>query len=278
MTLWPNNTHTQPKVSSPYGQRAAGVGISTFHAGSDLVGFSDLFAVLPGTVTWSGYINGAAGNGVIWVPDGHANVEILYFHSASQSIAKGARVAAGQKVGVMGATGNAKGKCLHFEVRVNGKSVDPIAWLKANGLGAVPAAGVTVARDVRLVQAVVGAATDGVYGPDTTAKVKAWQKARGLAADGVWGPKSDAAAFTADGLWGVITTRVLQYRLGVKIDGALGDETYTALQRKIGVNADGAFGPRSREGLQRWLGVTADGVVGPVTIKALQSRIFGGAI
>lgn len=276
MTLWPNGKTTQPTVSSKFGPRSGGY--ASVHEGVDFIGYPDIFAVLPGTVTWAGYINGAAGSGVIVVPDGHANVEIRDFHSDGVYVSKGARVAAGQKVASVGHTGNATGDCDHFEIRVNGVPVDPIAWLKANGLGAIPAAGVTVARDVRLVQAVVGAATDGVYGPDTAAKVKAWQKVRGLAADGVWGPKSDAAAFTADGVWGEVTTRVLQYRLGVGIDGKLGTETYTALQRKVGANADGVFGPRSREALQRWLGVTVDSVVGPITIKALQGRIFGGAI
>lgn len=278
MTLWTNGKTTQPTVSSggKYGPRKGGY--SDHHDGVDFIGYSDIVAVLPGTVTWAGYYNGAAGNGVVFVPDGHPGVEIKHFHPASVAIAKGSRVAAGQKIAKAGKTGNATGVCDHFEIRVNGVPVNPIAWLKANGLGAVPAAGVTVARDVRLVQAVVGAATDGVYGPDTAAKVKAWQKARGLAADGVWGPKSDAAAFTADGVWGEVTTRVLQYRLGVKIDGKFGAETYTALQRKTGANADGVFGPRSREALQRWLGVNVDSVVGPLTIKALQGRIFGGAI
>ncbi|MGW9345580.1 peptidoglycan DD-metalloendopeptidase family protein [Streptomyces albidoflavus] len=276
MPLFPNGTTTQPRISSPYGPRAGGY--SSFHEGVDFIGYADVHAVLPGTVTWAGYINGAAGSGVIVVPDGHPNVEIRDFHADAVYVRKGARVAARQKIASVGHTGNATGDCDHFEIRVDGKRVDPIAWLKANGLGAAPASGVTVNRDVRLVQAVVGAATDGIYGPDTTAKVKAWQGARGLAADGVWGPKSDAAAFTVDGVWGEVTSRVLQYRLGVGIDGKLGNETYTALQRKIGVNADGDFGPISRKGLQRWLGVSQDGAIGPVTIKALQSRIFNGAI
>jgi peptidoglycan hydrolase-like protein with peptidoglycan-binding domain len=47
------------------------------------------------------------------------------------------------------------------------------------------------------IQKLVGATPDGIYGPDTTAKVKAWQKAHGLTADGIWGPQSDAKGFPA---------------------------------------------------------------------------------
>lgn len=43
---------------------------------------------------------------------------------------------------------------------------------------------------VKLVQAIVGATTDGDFGPGTEGKVKAWQSANGLTADGVVGPVS----------------------------------------------------------------------------------------
>jgi len=45
------------------------------------------------------------------------------------------------------------------------------------------------------VQKLVGANPDGAYGPETTAKVVAWQKANGLVADGDWGTASDAKGF-----------------------------------------------------------------------------------
>jgi peptidoglycan L-alanyl-D-glutamate endopeptidase CwlK len=41
---------------------------------------------------------------------------------------------------------------------------------------------------VKLVQAIVGAKTDGDFGPVTEARVKAWQTANRLKADGIVGP------------------------------------------------------------------------------------------
>lgn len=42
--------------------------------------------------------------------------------------------------------------------------------------------------DIKTIQIHVGAAQDGVYGPETEAKVKVWQEAHGLEPDGVVGP------------------------------------------------------------------------------------------
>jgi len=46
---------------------------------------------------------------------------------------------------------------------------------------------------VKILQAKLGLSQDGIFGPDTEAKVRAFQQAQGLTADGVVGPKSWAA-------------------------------------------------------------------------------------
>lgn len=47
---------------------------------------------------------------------------------------------------------------------------------------------------VKNLQTLVGAVSDGAFGPNTKAKVMAWQAANGLVADGVFGPASRAKA------------------------------------------------------------------------------------
>ena len=45
-------------------------------------------------------------------------------------------------------------------------------------------------EDVKKLQQILGINADGVFGPATEIKVKAWQKSKGLVADGIVGPKS----------------------------------------------------------------------------------------
>ena len=134
------------------------------------------------------------------------------------------------------------------------------------------------------IQRLVGADPDGVYGPDTTAKVKAWQAAHGLAADGIWGPMSDAAGFppgapaqiAVDGQMGPQTAMKLQERLGVTVDGQIGPETTRALQSALGIPADGEWGPQTARSLQVAVGATVDGQMGPETVSKLQAFLNTG--
>lgn len=60
------------------------------------------------------------------VISGEDNVRILYAHLSDISVSAGQSVAAGDRVGSAGATGNATGVCLSFFVYVNDKAVDPM--------------------------------------------------------------------------------------------------------------------------------------------------------
>jgi murein DD-endopeptidase MepM/ murein hydrolase activator NlpD len=54
----------------------------------------------------------------------------FYAHLSEIDVSKGVWVAAGVKLGLVGATGDATGPHLHFEVRVRGASVDPMSALR----------------------------------------------------------------------------------------------------------------------------------------------------
>lgn len=138
MTQWPNGSKTQqPAISSPFGPRSGGA--FSFHYGADMVGFSEIRAVDGGLVTFSGWLNNAAGWTV--AVDIGGGVTHLYMHNAINHVARGFRVTEGQLLATMGRSGNATGNCLHFEVRVNGTSVEPLQWVRERLPNPAPAGG-----------------------------------------------------------------------------------------------------------------------------------------
>jgi len=60
-------------------------------------------------------------------------VRILYCHLLEVRVASGANVAAGDLIGLVGSTGLSTGPHVHFEVQVDGRAVDPVAWLDSPG-------------------------------------------------------------------------------------------------------------------------------------------------
>jgi hypothetical protein len=96
-----------------------------FHAGLDLIAplGTDVGAAGAGRVTWAGWLAGGWGNLVVVVHgDG---VRTMYAHLSSVAVRVGQRVATGTTLGAVGATGDATGPHLHFEVRLRGAAVDP---------------------------------------------------------------------------------------------------------------------------------------------------------
>jgi hypothetical protein len=68
------------------------------------------------------------------------SVTELHMHLADFAVSKGDRVYPGTPLGRMGRTGNASGNCDHFEIRVQGTSVDPLEYT-ATRLSGTPAGG-----------------------------------------------------------------------------------------------------------------------------------------
>ncbi len=61
----------------------------------------------------------------------------LYGHLSQPLVAAGQRVTEGERIGLSGATGNATGPHLHFEVRTGpdyGSDIDPVAYMRAHGV------------------------------------------------------------------------------------------------------------------------------------------------
>lgn len=112
------------RVSSGYGPRPAPIaGGSTWHVGIDVAAptGTPVHAAAAGTVTRSEY-NSVRGNVVVI---DHGGWTTLYQHLHTRDVGRGARVAAGQQIGTIGATGLATGPHLHLEERHGGILRDP---------------------------------------------------------------------------------------------------------------------------------------------------------
>ncbi|WP_037986125.1 M23 family metallopeptidase [Thalassobacillus devorans] len=99
------------------------------HDGIDIAGVSDrtIKAADGGVVTYAQFNNGGYGN---QVKIDHKNGYVTtYSHMSSLSVSKGQKVAAGDKIGVMGTTGQSTGVHLHFEVHKNGSPVNPLSYV-----------------------------------------------------------------------------------------------------------------------------------------------------
>jgi murein DD-endopeptidase MepM/ murein hydrolase activator NlpD len=98
------------------------------HTGVDLAApiGAAVHSASPG-IAHTGVDPNGAGNFVVVVVDVH--VRVFYCHLSAIGVANDQAVIAGQVIGALGESGRATGPHVHFEVQVDGTSVDPIAWL-----------------------------------------------------------------------------------------------------------------------------------------------------
>lgn len=110
-------------VTSGYGMRWG-----RLHAGIDIAApeGTPVAAAADGKVIFTGWAGGYGNLVLIAHGDG---IVTAYAHLASIAVGQGAGVARGSVIGTVGSTGHSTGPHLHFEVRVDGTPVDPIAYL-----------------------------------------------------------------------------------------------------------------------------------------------------
>ena len=118
--------------TSGYGTRADPFnGSVARHMGIDLAGpiGTPIYATADGTVSAAGWNNGGYGN-LIKLDHGRG-IETRYGHLSQILVAAGQHISRGQLIARMGSTGRSTGSHLHYEVRIEGKAVNPIPFMKS---------------------------------------------------------------------------------------------------------------------------------------------------
>lgn len=129
--MWPVPGYST--ISSVYGWRFNG---SDFHTGMDITGSgvhgAPVVAANTGTVVhtnkcpYNGY---SYGYGTYIIVDHGGGITTLYAHLSAIDVKVGDIVVMGQQIGRVGNTGWSTGAHLHFEVRQNGKHVNPLPYV-----------------------------------------------------------------------------------------------------------------------------------------------------
>ncbi len=125
----------QPVASSAF---TSGFGVrsdpfrhsAAMHAGVDLAGplGTPIYATADGVVSYSGWMRGY-GN-LIEIAHGKA-IETRYGHLSKLLVKNNSRVKRGQLIALMGSTGRSTGSHLHYEVRIDGRAVNPIPFIQS---------------------------------------------------------------------------------------------------------------------------------------------------
>jgi murein DD-endopeptidase MepM/ murein hydrolase activator NlpD len=119
-------------ISSGYGERADPfTGVKAFHKGVDFPGRtgSKVMAAGSGIVIFSGEQRGYGK--VIKVDHGN-DIVTLYAHNSKLLAKVGDYVSKGQQIAAVGSSGRSLKPHLHFEVRHDGNTVDPIKFIQAS--------------------------------------------------------------------------------------------------------------------------------------------------
>jgi murein DD-endopeptidase MepM/ murein hydrolase activator NlpD len=106
-------------------------GVSAMHAGVDMIGHQGdpIYAAAAGTVSVAGW-SGAYGN-CVEVAHGKG-LSTRYGHLSAILVHPGETVKQGDVIARMGSTGRSTGTHLHYEVRIDGRAVNPRPYLDAS--------------------------------------------------------------------------------------------------------------------------------------------------
>lgn len=125
----PLRDYRKSRITSRFGlRRDPRYNREEFHYGIDIKAQSGekVFAAAGGTVTFAGRQRGF---GKLLIIDHGERVSTVYGHLSSLAVGEGEAVEEGSFIGTVGRTGNATGVHLHFEIRKEGKALDPLEYL-----------------------------------------------------------------------------------------------------------------------------------------------------
>jgi len=123
---------TTHKFTSGFGVRSDPFrGTAAMHAGIDLAGplGTPVYATADGVIGRAGWANGY---GKLIEIDHGKGLQTRFGHLSEILVAANTRVKRGQLIGKMGSTGRSTGSHLHYEVRIDGRAVNPIPFLQTN--------------------------------------------------------------------------------------------------------------------------------------------------
>jgi murein DD-endopeptidase MepM/ murein hydrolase activator NlpD len=111
--------------SDPFRGRAA------MHAGIDLAGplGTPIYATADGIVGRSQWVNGY---GNLVELDHGRGIQTRYGHLSKALVQAGQQVKRGDMIALMGSTGRSTGSHLHYEVRLDGKAVNPVPFMQSS--------------------------------------------------------------------------------------------------------------------------------------------------
>lgn len=100
-----------------------------FHSGVDLAAPTGaVVRAATAGIAHVGFDPDGAGRYVAVLFDRHTR--LLYCHLSAITVVEGEDVLVGEMVGAVGSTGMATGPHLHFEIQVDGRSINPETWLR----------------------------------------------------------------------------------------------------------------------------------------------------